>query len=148
LFKEYSDFPHELNSRKDMFYFAHWLYPDEIPYDVAKHVLDVYKGVLAGKRKFSMCFFDDDFAMERAEICLLAAINSHGFANVKQLYDFFSSDKGDTFIKSCKLDKPMKMYYKTPLKFLHFTLPEEYQNEYLYKAYKRRNEIVQMTKTA
>ena len=75
LFEKYADFPHELNSKKDMYYYAHWLYPEIIPYDIRNSVLNVYRGVLDGKRNlFSMNFFNDDYALERAEICLQEAL--------------------------------------------------------------------------
>lgn len=130
LFKKWSSFPHELSSSKDLFYYAHWLYPQEVSYDARKFVVKVYDDVLAGKRRFSNYFFDDDYALDRAEICLQEAINRHGFKTVLEMYEFFASEKANSFIEDVKLDKPMKMYYKTPLQFLHSTLPEEYKSEF------------------
>lgn len=135
LFKAYSDFPHELTASKDLFYYAHWLYPHIIPYDVGKGVLNVHKGVMADKRRYSMNFFDDEYGMDRAEICLLNAINSHGFANIREMYEFFGSDQGDDFIKAQKLEKPMLIYYKTPLKFFYSAIPEKYKSDFWYNYY-------------
>ena len=131
LFEKYANFPHELNSKKDMFYYAHWLYPEEIPYDVRSSVLKVYTDILDGKRNlFSMNFFNDDYALERAEMCLQEALKRNEFKNEYEMYALFASDKAADFLEQYKLTKPAQMYYKTPMHFLYSALPEEYKNEF------------------
>lgn len=131
LFEKYADFPHELNAKKDMYYYAHWLYPELIPYDIRNSVLNVYRGVLDGKRAlFSMNFFNDDYALERAEICLQEALKRNEFKNEYEMYALFASDRVGEFLEKYKLTKPTQMYYKTPLHFLYSSLPESYQNEF------------------
>lgn len=131
LFEKYADFPHELNAKKDMFYYAHWLYPEIIPYDIRNSVLSVYKGVLDGKRAlFSMNFFNDDYALERAEICLQEAIRRNEFKNEYEIYELFASDKAAAFLDKYKLTKPAQMYYKSPMHFLFSALPDEHRNEF------------------
>ena len=145
LFEKYADFPHELNSKKDMYYYAHWLYPDIIPYDIRNSVLNVYRGVLDGKRNlFSMNFFNDDYALERAEICLQEALKRNEFKNEYEMYALFASDQAAEFLEKYKLSKPAQMYYKTPMHFLYSALPDSYQNEFWFNyfiflpQYKRR----------
>ena len=145
LFEKYADFPHELNSKKDMYYYAHWLYPEIIPYDIRNSVLNVYRGVLDGKRNlFSMNFFNDDYALERAEICLQEALKRNEFKNEYEMYALFASDKAAEFLEKYKLAKPAQMYYKTPMHFLYSALPDSYQNEFWFNyfiflpQYKRR----------
>ena len=131
LFEKYANFPHELNSKKDMFYYAHWLYPESIPYDIRGSVLNVYTGVLDGKRNlFSMNFFNDDYALERAEICLQEALRRNEFKSEYEMYALFASDKAVEFLEKYKLTKPAQMYYKTPMHFLYSALPEDYQKEF------------------
>ena len=131
LFEKYADFPHELNTKKDMYYYAHWLYPELIPYDIRSSVLNVYRGVLDGKRAlFSMNFFNDDYALERAEICLQEALKRNEFKNEYEMYSLFASDEVGAFLEKYKLSKPMAMYYKSPIHFLYSALPEGYQNEF------------------
>ena len=123
LFEKYADFPHELNSKKDMFYYAHWLYPNIIPYDIRTSVLNVYRGVLDGKRNlFSMNFFNDDYALERAEICLQEALKRNEFKNEYEMYALFASDKAADFLEKYKLSKPVQMYYKNSPILLRFYL--------------------------
>ena len=145
LFEKYADFPHELNSKKDMYYYAHWLYPDIIPYDIRNSVLNVYRGVLDGKRNlFSMNFFNDDYELERAEICLQEALKRNEFKNEYEMYALFASDQAAEFLEKYKLSKPAQMYYKTPMHFLYSALPDSYQNEFWFNyfiflpQYKRR----------
>lgn len=145
LFEKYADFPHELNAKKDMYYYAHWLYPDIIPYDIRNSVLNVYRGVLDGKRNlFSMNFFNDDYALERAEICLQEALKRNEFKNEYEMYALFASDQAADFLEKYKLSKPAQMYYKTPMHFLYSCLPDSYQSEFWFNyfiflpQYKRR----------
>jgi len=131
LFEKFADFPHELNAKKDMYYYAHWLYPEIIPYDIRSSVLEVYRGVLDGQRKvFSMNFFNDDYALERAEICLQEALKRNEFKSEYELYALFASDEAVDFLEKYKLTKPLQMYYKTPLHFLYSALPDDYRNEF------------------
>lgn len=131
LFEKFASFPHELNSKKDMYYYAHWLYPDLIPYDIRSSVLNVYRGVLDGRRAlFSMNFFNDDYALERAEICLQEALKRNEFKNEYEIYAFFASDEIGEFLEKYRLTKPTQMYYKTPIHFLHSALPDGYKNEF------------------
>lgn len=132
LFDKYADFPHELNAKKDVYYYAHWLYPDIIPYDIRSSVLNVYRDILEEKRKsFSMNFFNDDYAIERAEICLQEALRRNEFKNEYEMYALFASDKAMDFLEKYKLVKPLQMYYKnSPILFLFSALPESYKNEF------------------
>jgi hypothetical protein len=131
LFEKFADFPHELNSKKDMYYYAHWLYPDIIQYDIRSSVLNVYRGVLDGRRAlFSMNFFNDDYALERAEICLQEALKRNEFKNEYEMYALFASDQVVEFLEKYKLSKPAQMYYKTPMHYLYSSLPESYQSEF------------------
>lgn len=131
LFEKYADFPHELNAKKDMYFYAHWLYPETIPYDVRGSVLEVYRDVLDGRRAvFSMNFFNDDYALERAEICLQEALRRSEFKNELEMYSLFASDEIGKFLEKYKLTKPTQMYYKTPMHFLFSALPEEMKSEF------------------
>ena len=133
LFEKYADFPHELNSKKDMYYYAHWLYPDVIKYDIRGSVLEVYRDLLDGKRSvYSMNFFNDDYALERAEICLQEALRRNEFKNEYEMYELFASDEAGKFLEKYKLVKPMQMYYKAPIQFLYSALPDELKNEFWY----------------
>lgn len=137
LFEKVVPFPHELNIKKDLYYYAQWLYPEVLPYDVRSSVLRVYRDVLDGKRAlFSMNFFADDFAVDRADICLQEAIRRTEFRNVSEIYQLFASDKAMEFLEKFKLTKPLQMYHKSsPLQFLFSALPEEYRDEFWYNYY-------------
>lgn len=131
LFEKYAGFPHELNAKKDTYYYAHWLYPDLIPYDIRASVLQVYINVIEGRRNlFSMNFFNDDYALERAEICLQEALKRTEFKNEYEMYKFFASDDAAEFLEKFRLTKPAQMYYKNPVQFLHSALPEHNKNEF------------------
>lgn len=132
LFEKYAGFPHELNAKKDTYYYAHWLYPDLISYDVRSSVLQVYIDVIEGRRNlFSMNFFNDDYALERAEICLQEALKRTEFKNEYEMYRFFASPtEAAEFLEKFRLTKPAQMYYKNPVQFLHSALPEHNKNEF------------------
>ena len=132
LFEKYADFPHELNAKKDTYYYAHWLYPDIIPYDIRASVLQVYQDVLNGKRNlFSMNFFNDDYALERAEICLQEALKRTEFKNEYEMYELFADpQRANEFLEKFRLTKPAQTYYKSAVQFLHSALPEHNKNEF------------------
>lgn len=132
LFEKYADFPHELNAKKDMFYYAHWLYPETIQYDIRGSILNVYCDLLDGKRNlYSMNFFNDDYALERAEICLQEALKRNEFKNEYEMYAIFASQQlSAEFLEKYKLTKPAQMYYKSPMHFLYSALPDSYRNEF------------------
>jgi len=136
LFKTYVDFPKELNPKVDYFYYAHWIYPNSVSYNIRKGVLKVYRGILNKSRKsFSINFFNDDFALERAEICLQEALTHKEFKDDHELYAFFASEDGAKFIEDYKLGKPLQAFYKNPLIFLHSALPDEYKNSFWFNYY-------------
>ena len=77
-----------------------------------------------------MNFFNDDYALERAEICLQEALKRTEFKNEYEMYKFFASDEAAKFLDKFRLTKPAQMYYKNPVQFLHSALPEHNKNEF------------------
>lgn len=123
IFNERFQFPHELNMKKDCFYYAHLLYPEQIGYDLQSQIIRTYQQVLSGERRtFPANFFGDDDALERAEICLREALRTKSFPNIASMYKFFASDEAIPFLTKMKLNKPLQAYYKNPLTFLHYAL--------------------------
>lgn len=129
-------FPKEMNPKRDYFYLAKILFPEEIKsfgkYDI---VLYLYSQVLQRKAQFPEGYFSEPISGEyRAGICLHQAIaNSQQFRNEEDLYNFFSDDaKAHAFLKKHKLDNVCRIVFRTPLDYLYVALPTGQDKPLLY----------------
>ena len=52
-----------------------------------------------------------------------------------EMYRFFCSPEGLTFLREKKLYQLYKSFYKTPVQFLHFSLPDSLKSELYYNYY-------------
>lgn len=131
----YIDFPTEL-TKNNTEYIVYLIYPKEVPYDFAKYVIQTYNKVLNGERRYPREYMYGNKGLIRASICLQYAIkNNIVFHSVEEMYRFFCSPNGLAFLKEKKLYQLYKSFYKTPLQFLHFSLPDGLKNELYYNYY-------------
>lgn len=96
-------FPKEMNPKRDYFYLAKILFPEEIKsFGKYDRVLYLYNQVRQRKAQFPEGYFSEPGQGEyRAGICLHQAItDSQQFRNEDELYEFFSDEsKAHAFLK-------------------------------------------------
>ena len=121
-------FPKEMNPKRDYFYLAKILFPEEIKsFGKYDRVLYLYNQVRQRKAQFPEGYFSEPGQGEyRAGICLHQAItDSQQFRNEDELYEFFSDEsKAHAFLKKYKLDNVCRLTFRTPLDYLYAALPD------------------------
>ena len=128
-------FPPELDHNNDYFFVAHYLYPDILPYNKKKAVLEVYNRERNKKSpKFPRKFFQDKAGKDNLDICLKYIISENFYAmDNKAIYDYFSDIKrAKKFIDDCSLATPVKNHYSSVLNAIHSVLPEGDKDETYY----------------
>lgn len=134
-------FPDELSKKKDYFYLAKLVYPDEIVSLSEDQLIKyVYKQVTDPEKsmKFPANYFNQEKGRYRAMICLRKAIEWYGdFTSIEDLYEKFADEKYATkFLKKVQLLKPMSLYFKDPMEYLDWSLPDGQANGLLYFDYR------------
>lgn len=128
-------FPVELEPMESLQYLVHKLYPDRYYYDENRAVEDYYDRILSGEiTRFKKGFFarGDEGKRRRAEICFRRMLQMIGpFTDVHQLYDLFSSTKGNKLLGKFKLGS-VRDLYDIPITFLHQSLPVSERDDLYY----------------
>lgn len=131
----YIKFPSEL-TKDNTEYIVYLIYPKEVPYDFAKYVIQTYNKVLNGEIRYPREYMYGNKGLVRAGICLQYAIkNSKVFHSVEEMYRFFCSPEGFTFLREKKLHQLYKSFYDSPLQYLHYSLPDSLKNELYFNYY-------------
>lgn len=130
-------FPVELEPMENLQYLVHKLYPDRFYYDEKRSIEDYYDRILNGETaRFKKGFFaqGDNSGRKRAEICFRRMLQMIGpFTDVHQLYDLFSSTKGNQTLAKFKLSAAARDLYGFPIDFLHDALPASERDELYYQ---------------
>ena len=131
---KYIQFPGELNPKTDLFYIAHLMYPNIIHYNSREITLKVYKDILNKKiYRFPKDFFEDDEGVNRARLCFRYMVQNYfHFHNLEEMYEYFASSKGKKALKEYQLLSVCDVLYSHPLDYMHDSLIEEQQDEFLY----------------
>ncbi len=135
---KYLIFPEELNKRKDCFYVAHLLYPEEIPYNVRNVVLNSYQKILSQENsRLSKNFFLGAEGELRACICLQYVLQEYLlFTSIEEVYYFFSTPKAMRVLRQFRLSGICNDLFDSPLEFVHCALPTAQKNELYYQFYR------------
>jgi hypothetical protein len=131
---KYVNFPPELDKKKDLFYIAWKLYPNTANITSEDLVINVYSKILNKERNiFPKDFFVGIEGNERLKICLRYAIeNYHPFNSIVEMYDFFFTNKSNSFLKKYKLKKYITEVFDNPIKAVYEMLPEGQNNKLLF----------------
>ena len=154
--EKYVEFPSGLPDDMYITYLLSLIYPTQIHFSWAKFVTSIYISVTentkktpktkATKRSYPKKFFSGSTGEYNAMICLNTAINTKiKNSSPEELYEMFSNKKkGLQLLKSLKLNIPCKLKFgNDPLEYLHYSLPDEYKNDFLYHFYKFNNSLTQ-----
>lgn len=135
---KYLTFPEELTRRKDCFYVAHLLYPNEIPYNMRHLVILSYQRVLGQENgKFSKNFFNGSGGELRACICLQYLLREYfTFSSIEEIYYYFSNSKVMSTLRQFRLAGVCMDLFDSPLEFVHCALPINQKNELYFQFYR------------
>lgn len=135
---KYLIFPEELNKRKDCFYVAHLLYPNEIPYNMRNFVILSYQRILEQENgKFSKNFFNGMGGELRACICLQYLLTKYiTFSSIEEIYYYFSAPKALSALRQFRLAGVCTELFESPLEFVHCALPKNQKNELYFQFYR------------
>lgn len=122
-------------------YLIHLAYPDDYPYNeegaLKKALLKNFKQGYSHIKEEVFTLEDGESKLLKLHKFSLESIKI--FSDVKNAYEFYSRKKAITFLKRLGIYKAMKLYYETPLIFLHKTLQSVgKENENIYNYYKEK----------
>ena len=121
-------FPKEMNKKRDYFYMAKILYPDDIKsLNTRDRIIILYQQALKKEAQVPPDYFYDEDGYYRAAVCLQYAITrSAEFENNIDLYEKFNDEKfAWRYLKEKKLDKVCRhLFDESPIKFLHYAMPK------------------------
>ena len=127
---EYIEYPPEVPIGDGM-YILSLLYP-EIKLNQKSLIENIYQKVLDGEAQFPREYFLGQKGYYRFCVCLCYLIsNHHPFSELEDLYQFFSSTKGKTFLDKHRLKVPMEHLNIEILKCIR-TITEDDENTDLY----------------
>ena len=127
-------FPQELNSMRDYYFIASWLYPETIPYDKEKAILNVYTRVLRHERRYHPNFFKGGPAGEEIFLtCLRYALSVDFFSRgVQDIYQFFTKPSNtNAFASKWGLKAHYNKWYDNFMDAVHNALPAVDRNDFL-----------------
>lgn len=131
-------FPNDLRTEYDMFYVAYKIWPKQVKLAEQDIYLKMYQRILDGdKLKFPKDHFSNQNGMIKVCAYLKYAIENFGnFTTVSEMYNFFgNTKKAREFLKEYKLFLPYKLFFDTPVEFLHYTLHPAQRIPFLYEFY-------------
>lgn len=133
----YVIFPDELSKKKDFFYIGHLLYPDIISYDMRTFVIDTYRAMLNDAIKYNKSFFTGEEGELRACLCLQYILIEHTkFSSIEEIYFYFSSKKAMAFLRKYHLSAICRLFFDSPLDYVHNSIPPKQRNELYYQFYR------------
>ena len=138
---KYISTPPEIDKENDYDYYAHYLYPKIIKFDLRQRTILVLKKVQNGEiHKFPRGFFDDNYGEVRAITCLNYVIgNSLPLMSIDEMYEMFSNDsQANIFLEEQRLILPRRLLFDTCLDYFHSSLCPSEQNNVLYHFYRFR----------
>ncbi len=141
IYDAYIIFPSELDKNVDYWYISHLLYPKKFPYSEREYVIKIYDQVIedvnAHRRyKFPKNFFNGVKGRDRACICLRRYIERFEvFHDVQEMYAFSASPKCVKVLNQYGLRLVWHTIFSSPVEFMHYMLPEDQRDSFLYHYY-------------
>lgn len=120
-------FPVELDRTRDYFFVASWLYPDVIPYQKDRIILDIYNKVCNKTYKsFPKGFFHEEAGRENLLIVIRYNLSQQFFGKTaEEIYDYFSVRmNANAFAKNANIDAYWREHYPDLVSAVHDALPE------------------------
>lgn len=137
----YIPYPPDVEKEKDPEYAVYLAFP-EFGFDIRRQIMREYKRILNGElEEFPKKIFDGPRGREKASILLNELIPTNlAVDSVEGLYARFAdTPKANRMLNQWRIASISRKLYCTPLDYLHYSLPEEEKDEFLYTYYQYRN---------
>ncbi len=134
---KYIPFPIEYDKEKDLYYLVTLVYNNH-NLSLRDKTIHTYEMILDGSiTKYPKDYFIGNDGLVKAGICFQYLINNNIiFESINELYSIFSCETGYEYLKKYKLLNACRDAFDTPVDFLHFALPADDKDEFLYRFYK------------
>lgn len=126
----------------DYRFILQYAFPDKVHFDLRKQAIAEYErvaklGTWANDEttyKFPKKFFLDTDGISRSAYLLTHVVSLYlGDLSLEEKYDFFSDQKkAAKWLSGKKLDMPLKLIFKTPLEYFHYSLPFDEKDNLLF----------------
>ena len=127
---EYIIFPQEVPFG-DSTYILSLIYPDKVKLNQKGMIENMYQNILDGAAQFPREYFIGQKGFYRFCVCLCYAISKyHPFSTLDELYDFFSSTSGKSFLDKYRLKIPMEHLNINILRCLQ-TITDDDEDSYM-----------------
>ncbi len=133
----YKTVPPQLDKKRDYYWYAHLLYPDEIVIKDEDMTLKTYHDLLENKiNKLTKGFLEGDDGEDRIRMCLLYYLGQYyPVTSIRVLYEKFAME-GNKILDAAKLAGARRNHFDHPIDFLHASLPSSQKDDFLYHYYK------------
>lgn len=146
--------PAGIDAEKDIAYYIHKAFPEQVPYRISDQVLKKYGRIMEAKEKgIPQRFGRGQFtgkrgALELATLLMVLISQNIEYKNIGDLYRRFSdtSAMNTVFKTQWRIYDAVKSLYQTPLDCLHESLPESQKDDFLYGYYHFLNIYKSMSK--
>lgn len=140
LIKHYIHCPKDIQKDSDYDYFVAMAFPHDVQYDERDGLIAMYKRIMRGEQqRFPQHYFNGDHGRYKASLLLMYVIDHNIPVNEKKisdLYALFADGKRiNRLFKKWKLDKSPSDPFSSPLEYLHYSLPSDLANDFLYSYY-------------
>lgn len=115
-------------------YILHLIYPKLYKYNEKQEVINIYKRSLEKKNNLPNNFFAGMQGKDRGILCLTYYLNNkYLINNIEDLYAEFNQPKILVTLRNSNLLSCATEHFKSPLHFLHNSLPVTQKNFFLFK---------------
>lgn len=137
-------FPVELNRKSDLWYIVHRIYPHVVPLNQRLLITSLMSRIIENKTaKFPEDYFFSDDGDIKACVCLQYVLEQYLiFKDIADMYKFFSDTTlANKSLQQYSLLNVYKIFYETPLDYLHASLPDSQKDDFLYHYYTFTNKF-------
>lgn len=140
LIKHYIHCPKDIQKDSDYDFFVAMAFPHDVHYDERDGLIAMYKRILRGEQqRFPQHYFIGEHGRYKSSLLLMYVIDHNIPVNEKKiadLYELFADSKRiNKKFKEWKLDKSPNDPFSSPLEYLHYSLPDDLANDFLYSYY-------------
>lgn len=123
----------------DKMYLLNLIYP-EYKVDIRETTISMFKDVMTGvENKFPKEYWNEHKGRIRACICLQYVLAELRFHNVREMYEYFASNKARATLQRYHLWQACGLVFgASPLTYLHEALPVRLADEMIYQELKER----------
>ena len=138
---QYIDFPIDVEYG-DPEYILSLLYPKNVHLSQTYLVEKLFQSILKKKTQFPREYFSGDMGMRRYCICLRYLIwNYHVFYTVEEIYQFFNSASGNSFLSKFRLKSPASQLGIDIMQAVYESTKDEPNSELYYCYYLFSNQV-------